>query len=220
MGARRWKDTRTALIAVAVLAGAGAALVAPLAASARSHDGSHVLTMIDRARAAHGIGPVVPTDALDAVAQGQSERMRTAGRIFHNTTLASDLSAQDPTWIVAGENVGVGASVEAVEAAFMASPTHRKTILDGHFNAIGVSVVPADDGLVYVTQIFARFERSASMTTPSTPPTPAGGTVLSDALVEAEDGSMVPPSYFRPCGRFLLAEDGSLVPPSFYGERC
>jgi hypothetical protein len=128
--------------------------------------------------------------------------MRAAGDIFHNPSLAHDLTAAGLRWTVAGENVGVGASVDSVEKAFMNSHEHRSNILDRRFNAIGVSVVAADDGHVYVTQIFAQLVRTS--------PAPAATRV-----VGAHSMSERPA-----CARTMLAEDGSRVPVSFYGLPC
>ncbi len=86
------------------------------------------------------------------VARTQSREMASSGAIYHNPDLASDLSGV--SWSVAGENVGVGNSVESLHQAFMDSAGHRKNVLRRSFRKVGVGVVAAD-GRIWVTVVFA-----------------------------------------------------------------
>ena len=87
-----------------------------------------------------------------AVARAQSNDMANEGSIFHNADLAGDL--QQVSWAIAGENVGVGGSVESLHDAFMNSAPHRKNIMRKRFRKVGVGVVTAD-GRIWVTVVFA-----------------------------------------------------------------
>jgi uncharacterized protein YkwD len=58
-------------------------------------------------------------------------------------------------WTMVAENSGVGPSVSALDAAFMASAPHRANILNAAYTQIGVGVVVAD-GRVWVAEIFRR----------------------------------------------------------------
>ena len=91
-------------------------------------------------------------ETLVAVAREQSADMAQAGSIFHNPELANDLG--QVSWSIAGENVGVGGSVETLHEAFMNSPPHRKNIMRRSFKRVGVGVVTAD-GRIWVTVVFA-----------------------------------------------------------------
>jgi uncharacterized protein YkwD len=50
--------------------------------------------------------------------------------------------------------VGVGGSLESLEAAFMNSPSHRENILRTSFAHAAVGVARDDDGHIWVTVIF------------------------------------------------------------------
>jgi hypothetical protein len=158
-------------------------------------------SLVAGARRADGIPALRPDPALAEIAQAHAERMRDAHQIFHNEDLAAGLAVLDWEW--AGENVGRGPTVRAIQDAFMASHAHRDNILDARFTVLGIGVATDGDGTYFVTQLFARL-RSA--------PSPS-------ALVRSEDGTLVPASFYAgPCGRTLSAEDGSVVPASFYAD--
>ena len=91
-------------------------------------------------------------EPLVLVARQQSADMADSGSIFHNPDLANDLGTI--SWSIAGENVGVGGSVETLHEAFMNSPAHRKNIMRKSFKRVGVGVVTADDR-IWVTVVFA-----------------------------------------------------------------
>lgn len=63
-------------------------------------------------------------------------------------------------WRAMGENIAKNFTVPAAEQAFMNEPrfenNHRGNILNPKFNYIGVGIVKGSDGMVYVTQEFAR----------------------------------------------------------------
>ena len=88
---------------------------------------------------------------LSRYATKHSRDMAEAGYLFHTEDLAGVLDGVD--WSLGGENVGVGSSLEDLEAAFMASKPHRRNILEKKFDnaAIGVG---RSDGNLWVTVIF------------------------------------------------------------------
>jgi uncharacterized protein YkwD len=57
-------------------------------------------------------------------------------------------------WVSAAENVGAGPDVAKVHVAFLGSPSHRASLLEGRYSRVGVGVVNGDDGRVYVTHVF------------------------------------------------------------------
>ena len=91
-------------------------------------------------------------EELVVIARAQSTDMANAGSIFHNPELAADL--QGVSWSIAGENVGVGGTVESLHDAFMDSAPHRKNIMRKAFRKVGVGVVTTD-GRIWVTVVFA-----------------------------------------------------------------
>ncbi len=56
---------------------------------------------------------------------------------------------------VAGENVATASTLENAHRALWASPSHRGNLLHEAFTRVGVAVVRAADGAVWVTEMFA-----------------------------------------------------------------
>ena len=100
-------------------------------------------------RQAAGRAPLAVEADLVAVARRHSARMVAAGRVYHNPALGDEVQ----NWVIVGENVGRGSTVDQVHAALMASSTHRGEILNERFTGVGVGVVQSG-GSVWVTQVF------------------------------------------------------------------
>lgn len=90
---------------------------------------------------------------LSRYARRHSEAMARRGYLFHSSDeqLRSVLEGYD--WSIAGENVGVGGSLESLEDAFMASRLHRRNVLREAFEHAAIGIVRAD-GRLWVTVIF------------------------------------------------------------------
>jgi uncharacterized protein YkwD len=56
---------------------------------------------------------------------------------------------------LAGENVASAGSLEHAHRALWASPSHRGNLLLDKFTRVGVAVVRAPDGMVWVTEMFS-----------------------------------------------------------------
>jgi uncharacterized protein YkwD len=82
-----------------------------------------------------------------------SREMADAGRIFHSSEEQLRHALAGTDWSFAGENVGVGASLESLEDAFMASADHRANILKRPYDHAAVGVVVARDR-VWITVVF------------------------------------------------------------------
>jgi uncharacterized protein YkwD len=52
-----------------------------------------------------------------------------------------------------GENVGMGADVDSVHQALMASSPHRRNMLDGAFDLVGIGVVRSGSG-IWMSMVF------------------------------------------------------------------
>jgi uncharacterized protein YkwD len=91
--------------------------------------------------------------AISQYAKDHSQAMARRGHLFHSTGQQLSGVLQGHTWSIAGENVGVGGSLESLQDAFMASRLHRENILRPEFDRAAVGVV-REDGRLWVTVIF------------------------------------------------------------------
>ena len=151
---KRWR-LRLLLLAAGVF---GIWLLGSSAAWAQSSEESCFVSKINGAR---GANLTVRSD-LVAMARRHSQRMASSGSIYHNGNLANEAPGD---WQSLGENVGMGPSCSDIHNAFMNSASHRKNIVDPKFNFVGVGVVTASDGTLYVTEVFME----ASQPAPSQP---------------------------------------------------
>jgi hypothetical protein len=103
-------------------------------------------------RSGAGLTPYAGAGDLVDVARRHAARMAAEGRLHHNPSLGSEV--QD--WEAVGENVGVGASVDDIHRAFMASASHRHAILSTAFTEVGLGVAFGPDGRLWVAQVFRR----------------------------------------------------------------
>jgi uncharacterized protein YkwD len=156
---------RRALIVVAVGAvGVGAAACepepatappppppTPAPAAAATSDAAQLISLVNAYRAANGLGGLTEAGDATAKAQQHANDMAAQGRLFHSSSLASDIQNG---WTALGENVGVGGSASQLGSMFEASGPHRANLLNGAYNQIGVGVVRAGDGQLYVTEFF------------------------------------------------------------------
>jgi uncharacterized protein YkwD len=79
--------------------------------------------------------------------------MARRGYLFHSNEDAIREALDGYDWSLAGENVGVGSSLQTLQDAFMASPLHRENILRASFGHAAIGVVRAH-GRIWVTIIF------------------------------------------------------------------
>jgi len=139
-------------------------------ASAAAGTGAEELAFVGKLnelRASKGMAPLASKGALFDLARSWATRMLGVNGISHNPSLA----AQGPAgWQRLGENVGMGYDVQGLHDAFVASPLHYKNMIDPTFDSVGVGVVHADDGEIFVTINF--------MTTGSAPAATAAATAM------------------------------------------
>ena len=88
---------------------------------------------------------------LSKVARKHTKEMTTSDLLHHTTEDA--LRRRVTFWSHLGENVGAGATVDSLHAAFMNSPVHRENILDGTYRHVGIGTASAS-GRLWVTVIF------------------------------------------------------------------
>lgn len=133
-------------------------------------DEDRFVQLINASRAGNGLGPLSVDGALVGAARSQSQRMASAGTIFHNQNLPNEVPGG---WQSLGENVGTGGSVDSLHDAFMSSPGHRANVL-GDYDRVGIGIVMVG-AQYYVTEVFWK---TAAAPAPTVAPAAAAGPVV------------------------------------------
>jgi len=110
--------------------------------------------------------PLVWDARLAEAARARSEDMIARNYFSHvdpnGMTPDVYLTAAGIHWQAMAENIVIRSRVERGEAALMDEPRfqpdHRGTILNPQFTHIGIGIVKAPDGELYMTQEFARLQ--------------------------------------------------------------
>lgn len=157
---QRSRGTRVAGVALAALLGTGWLVgfvgQEPAYAQRRrlaNNEEASFRGYINDARMAQGVRRLHMAHRLISVARHHSAAMAGNNSLYHNPNLAQDLRAVQ--FSIAGENVGVGPSLPILHDAFMASPPHRENVLRPEFKKVGVGVVTASDGRIWITILFS-----------------------------------------------------------------
>ena len=106
--------------------------------------------------------PLQWNDQLAAVARAHSLDMLNQGYFAHEDgqgrSVANRVEAAGMEWRAVGENIAIYNNVGSAEAAFMNEPrftkNHRANILNVSFTEVGVGIVQARNGSLYITQDF------------------------------------------------------------------
>ena len=170
----------TAVVALGVLLGV-AALIAPRAGaeSSPSAYASRLVTLINDARAQHGLKALTVTSGTSTVAVNWTNHLDQQQALSHNPDLGHQLETHgSPHWTAYGENVGDGptSSADKLFEAYMNSPEHRDNILGSAYRYLGIGVVfdhsMAWNTLDFVDQYASSRPRTTSTTTtqPKTKP--------------------------------------------------
>lgn len=142
---------------------------ADVAGAEPAGDEAAFVAKLNEFRAARGLRILAVRSDLGGVARNWARQMQSRNTLAHN----SDLPAQAPSdWDRLGENVGVGNNVQQLHDAFVASAIHVRQMVDERFDAVGVGVVPAGNGELFVTVNFMT-TRGAPAPTPAAPPAAA-----------------------------------------------
>lgn len=117
-----------------------------------------VLELVNRERAAAGLQPVTYNGVLDTAAEQHATHMSGVGRMAHEGIGDADPGTRiraagfRDSW---GENVATGqTSPEQVVREWMASPEHRRNIMNPDYRQLGVSQVTSQGGRSYWAQEF------------------------------------------------------------------
>src|SRR4029453_6201277 len=127
-----------------------------------------MLALTNSDRVYHDRAVLSFAERLAAYAKSHSEAMADKGNIYHSTGDQLREALEGNKWELGGENVGVGASLESLEDAFMASDPHRKNILRRAYDHAAVGIARADDR-IWVTVIFYGWPGASNGKTPGYP---------------------------------------------------
>lgn len=156
----------TAVAVVATTAGAQARLgvdsasVAAVEPIGVASEEARFVELINELRRSEGLGELEVDVELVAGAHGWTEQLIADGGLSHAADLSVGVSSY---WLKLGENVGVApeGEIEALFAAFVASPTHYANLVDPAFTHVGVAV-HHDGGRMWTTHRFMHLEGSAA----------------------------------------------------------
>lgn len=106
--------------------------------------------LVNEARKAHGLDPFVFDNSLRDVARDHAKDMLKRGYFSHYTPEGLSpfdrLTRANISFSVAAENLAFAPNVALAHDGLMKSEGHRKNILSGEFNKVGIGVI---DGGVY-----------------------------------------------------------------------
>lgn len=125
-------------------------------------DATTIATMVNALRASESMGAFARDERLDAVARRHAQEMMRKGETAHDVGSGDLTSRLDEAGIAtsrAGENVAHAANVTLAHRALHASPSHRANLLDANYTHFGVAAATAEDGSVFVCQVFAKHPR-------------------------------------------------------------
>src|SRR3954449_7491250 len=164
-------------IFIALLGVAAALAPSASAKSTPSSLSSRRFTLMNQARAQHGLRALTVTSGTSTVAANWTAHMAQQQALSHNPNLGSQLEAHgSPNWTTYAENVGDGStsSADTMFQSYMNSPEHRSNILDSHMRYVGVGVAftgsLAWNTLDFVDQYSSTSSTSTTPTTTTTKP--------------------------------------------------
>ncbi|MDW6024944.1 CAP domain-containing protein [Mesorhizobium sp. BAC0120] len=120
------------------------------------------LGYMNQARQANGVAPAAPDARLEQAALEQARYMASAGRMTHTTRLGRDfVSRKNANRIdgAAAENVAVdygNPDIGRIMKMWMASPGHRRNMLNPAYSHFGVASAADDKGRHYWAMVLAK----------------------------------------------------------------
>jgi len=139
-----------AILALSLVATLVLGALAPNA-GARTLRRDQMLQLMNQKREGRSVHDLGLSTKLSRYARSHSRHMAERGYIYHTGSLSSRL--RTVRWTIAGENVGAGGDVTSLFRAFMDSAPHRRNILRGTFDHVGIGMVRRGDYL-WVTLVF------------------------------------------------------------------
>ena len=154
------------MAALAALSGAVGFMGLPFGASQAGESGDF-LALINSARASQGRTELQLDPALSSAACAWNANLVPTGDLAHDPNLSA-MGSQIPGWTKLGENLGIGPSVGEIFTALMASPAHKKNILDASYNRVGICVDHDASNMLVTTHRFAAVGSPAPAPAPAT----------------------------------------------------
>jgi hypothetical protein len=109
---------------------------------------------LNRERLAQGLSTLQWDEILFKAARQHALRMANLNLLEHQLPsepkLEERLTEVGARFSVIGENIAIGPNSNTIHNGWMESPGHRKNILDGRFNAVGIAAVRGTGGLFAV----------------------------------------------------------------------
>ena len=161
-----WEDAATDVSAAATegISGAASAALSSTGHDYTTHSLSmqeeKMLNLLNQDRILAGLPPLTLDPELSRIARIKSEDMRD-NRYFAHESPTYGKARQMLThfgyqFAGCGENIARHATVEKAQAAFMTSEGHRRNILSGVWEKVGIGICRDENGYIYATQIFVR----------------------------------------------------------------
>ncbi|WP_341952956.1 cell wall-binding repeat-containing protein [Salinibacterium sp. TMP30] len=159
--ARRMVVRWLGVLAAAALLASGLAVSSASPATAAGEN--TILSLVNQARAAEGLGPLKLNAAMSSVSTAWANKMASNGSMTHNPYFSSQIPSG---WSKAAENVARGfSSPTAVHNGWMNSSGHRANIL-GDYTDIGIAFVTSG-GTTWAVENFGKY--GASVPAPAPP---------------------------------------------------
>ncbi|MDQ3673498.1 MAG: CAP domain-containing protein [Gemmatimonadota bacterium] len=124
---------------------------------------SHILTLVNAERKRRGISELAWNPRLDQAAKLHARNMATYRKMAHvipeskTPTLTHRAQYVAYPYSMIAENIALGhPDAESVVRDWMASPGHRRNILNPQVSEIGTGVVRSTTGGLYFCQVFGK----------------------------------------------------------------
>lgn len=173
---------------VAMAAAVATVALGVLPARADAGDEGRLLALTNQVRASQGLPALTIDGQLTSVAQAWAAELASRGVISHNP----DVRAQVTGWKVLGENVGVGGTVDAVHAGFVASPTHYANLVDPAYTKVGFGIV-RPDARIFVVEVFMLPKTATAAPAVQAPADPAPAAPAPAKVTAVTTPTTVPP---------------------------
>ena len=131
--------------------------------TARTDDEGRILSLINRERSKIGLDQLSWDDRLADLARRYSEKMARDNLFEHidnegNDVVARARQSRIRGWSKIGENLFTCTPTDELAKlsvrGWMHSPTHRENILDPEWHGTGIGIAYAQDGEIYITEVF------------------------------------------------------------------
>ncbi|MTI96489.1 MAG: hypothetical protein FH749_13615 [Firmicutes bacterium] len=123
-----------------------------------SQQEKQMLELVNAERAKVGVAPLKLNMEVTEVARVKSKDMLENNYFEHQSPVYGSpfemLSTFGINFSTAGENIALYHDVTAAHQGLMNSPGHRENILREEFSQLGIGIIKAADGRLYITQLF------------------------------------------------------------------